>query len=234
MTASFAADLRTELDRVYQAFRAGTRTQGRAVLARYGGIRPGLLIDVYHVFLAGPVTLPALEALTRYWEPEAREQALADHVHMGVFTVDGNAIHLTDLGRDFALGFQAALGTGAAELWAASAALLPALNDTLATLLTVPGGPAFEAARRPYLPPDATLATQVTTRMGAFRYRRADLHAQAWAAAGHTAQSIRALEPGPERESVEAETNRLDAPSYSVLPEESRRALFATLTALPG
>ena len=45
-------------------------------------------------------------------------------------------------------------------------------------------------------------------RLAVLRYHRADPHAAAWQAAGHTVDTIRDLAAGPERERIEAETNR--------------------------
>jgi hypothetical protein len=48
-----------------------------------------------------------------------------------------------------------------------------------------------------------------------------------------TAAEIQALGPGPQREAIEAETNRLDAPVYEALDAEERLVLLGSLGALP-
>jgi hypothetical protein len=69
---------------------------------------------------------------------------------------------------------------------------------------------------------------------GTLRYHRADAHATAWTAAGHTATSITALPPGPPRATIEAETDRLAAPPYAALTADERLTLLADLAAVPG
>lgn len=48
-----------------------------------------------------------------------------------------------------------------------------------------------------------------------------------------TVDQIEAMGPGPEREAIEAETNRLDAPVYEALDAGGRLVLLASLGALP-
>ena len=71
-------------------------------------------------------------------------------------------------------------------------------------------------------------------RLGTLRYHRADAHAAAWAAAGHTASSIAALPAGPERLAIELETDRRAAGPYAALGAEERLTMLADLAALPG
>jgi hypothetical protein len=71
-------------------------------------------------------------------------------------------------------------------------------------------------------------------RLGALRYHRADAHAAAWTAAGHTALSIGELAAGPERLAIELETDRRAAGPYAALSADERLTVLADLAALPG
>jgi hypothetical protein len=84
-----------------------------------------------------------------------------------------------------------------------------------------------------YEPVDASPAVRLTTRLGALRHHRADAHRAAWQAAGLTAQQMRALPAGPERQAVEDATDRRDEPIYQVLDQGEKIELLAGLGALP-
>jgi hypothetical protein len=96
------------------------------------------------------------------------------------------------------------------------------------------GGSAFATTAPPYEPAGATARTRLLDRLGTLRYHRADAHAAAWAAAGHTARTIVELAPGPDREAIEAETNRLAGAPFAALTPDERLLLLADLAALPG
>ncbi|GAA3752767.1 hypothetical protein GCM10022225_41720 [Plantactinospora mayteni] len=95
-------------------------------------------------------------------------------------------------------------------------------------------GRAFEAVAPPYEPDGTPPGVLLLNRLGTLRYHRADAHAAAWQAAGHTARSIVALVPGPERLAIELETDRRAAGPYAVLTPPERLCLLADLAALPG
>jgi hypothetical protein len=86
-----------------------------------------------------------------------------------------------------------------------------------------------------YEPADASPAVQVTSRLGALRHHRGDAHRAAWAAAGLTLDELQALNAeSAQRQAIEDQTNRLDAPIYQALPERERWEFLALLGALPG
>nr|MDT0661835.1 hypothetical protein [Micromonospora sp. DSM 115978] len=97
-----------------------------------------------------------------------------------------------------------------------------------------PAGSAFAAMAPPYEPDGTPPALTLLNRLGTLRYHRADAHAAAWTAAGHTADSIADLDPGPERLAIELETDRRAAGPYTALSAAERLALLADLAALPG
>jgi hypothetical protein len=125
----------------------------------------------------------------------------------------------------------------AAELWSAhreTVAELSELAGRLVVAAAVTGGDAYAALAPPYEPPDASAGLLLHHRLAVLRYHRADAHAAAWQAAGYTADTIRGLAAGPERERIEAETNRGAGRPYATLSAAERSRLVSGLTVLPG
>ncbi|MDZ5446308.1 hypothetical protein U2F26_26840 [Micromonospora sp. 4G57] len=130
------------------------------------------------------------------------------------------------------------------ELWAGHddrvVRLVEALGRLLAYALVLAdaepavAGSAFAAMAPPYEPEGTPPGVLLLNRLGTLRYHRADAHAAAWRAAGHTAASIAELPPGAERLAIELETDRRAAGPYVVLTAEERLAMLADLAALPG
>jgi hypothetical protein len=96
------------------------------------------------------------------------------------------------------------------------------------------GGDAYAALAPPFEPPDASAELLLHHRLAVLCYHRADAHAAAWQAAGHTVDTIRDLAAGPERERIEAETNRGAGRPYATLAAAERSRLVSGLTVLPG
>ncbi|GAB3795360.1 hypothetical protein [Micromonospora zhanjiangensis] len=95
-------------------------------------------------------------------------------------------------------------------------------------------GSAFHALGPPYEPDGTPAGVLLLNRLSTLRYHRADAHAAAWTAAGHTARSISALPDGPERRAIELETDRRAAGPYRAIAPTERLELLADLAALPG
>ena len=171
---------------------------------------------------------------------------MTEELAQGIIVVDDSGTwSLTDSGRSLALALQRAVGVGAEESWAVRNVAtmpgldaLPRLSELLDRLLkagAATGGPAFKAMSPVYEPADASPAVEITCRLGALRHHRADAHRAAWGAAGLTIDELRALPAeSPQRQAIEDETNRLDAPIYEVLTEQERWEFLALLGSLPG
>ncbi|GIH06235.1 hypothetical protein Rhe02_43020 [Rhizocola hellebori] len=236
----YAALVRPVIDRVYTGVRAAARPRTRQVVEEFG-LDPGFIVSFYFGLLARPMPAEGFAAASSYIDPD-----MTDALAQGIATVDeSGAWHLTDTGRRLALALQRAIGEGAEEFWAVKNIptmpgldALPRLADLLGKLLAAgaaSGGPAFSALAPVYEPADASLGLQVTSRLGALRHHRADAHRAAWAAAGLTLGELRALPAESEqRQAIEADTNRRDAPIYEALDEEERWEFLALLGALPG
>jgi hypothetical protein len=149
--------------------------------------------------------------------------------------VDGGGFRATEPGHRFLAELyehRAATTTG---LWRDEPDRVVRLNGVLQRVLEVAaGGDAYAAMAPPFEPPAAAPGLLLLHRLSSLRYHRADAHAAAWAAAGLTAAQIVAMTTGPQRDAIEAETNRLAGPPYEVLTPDERIGMLADLAALPA
>lgn len=232
------------VDRVFRAGMAATSQGGAELCQRYGGPSAiGFLVD-FRTRLAAPggtVSAAQLAALTRYVDPTECQRILDKQVAHGmIHRHDDGGISATVRGRSFLVELYDLHARVTAELWAGHDERVRRLVGTLGRLLdaalTDPtcGDGAFRAMAPPYEPDGTPPGVLLLNRLGALRCHRADAHAAAWQAAGHTARSIVALPPGPERLAIELETDRRAAGPYAALSPPERLRLLADLAALPG
>jgi hypothetical protein len=233
---SYAALIRPVIDRIHVSLRHAARAEVRDWYASRGFV-PGVEIDVFYALLDHPIPEAALAARMVYvgFDPEAAARP-------GLVERAGGAWHLTGPGREVAVEADRILGRTAERLWsyrpspslpglAAVEAALP-LVERLLEAGQATGGPVFRALTPVWEPEGATAAARLVSRLEALRHHRADAHRAAWAAAGLTVDEIQALESGPVREAIEAETNRRDEPLYDALDVDERLVLLASLGAL--
>ncbi|PWU51983.1 hypothetical protein DLE60_24130 [Micromonospora globispora] len=245
----FAGLVAPAVDRAFVAGMLAGRDGGGAELSsRYGGpAATGFLVE-FRTRLAAPggaVDGPGFAAVTRYRDPAACQRALDKQVAHGMIqrAPDGGFC-ATERGLAFLAELYQVHGEVTEELWAGHddrvVRLVAALGRLLgyALLLAEAEGPgagsAFDAMAPPYEPEGTPPGVLLLNRLGTLRYHRADAHAAAWTAAGHTAASIVELPPGPERLAIEQETDRRAAGPYTVLTAEERLSMLADLAALPG
>lgn len=245
----FAGLVAPAIDRAFVAGMLAGRDGGGAELSsRYGGpAATGFLVE-FRTRLAAPggtVDGPGFAAVTRYRDPAACQRALDKQVAHGMIqrAPDGGFC-ATERGLAFLAELYQVHGEVTEELWAGHddrvVRLVTALGRLLGYALLLaetedPGaGSAFDAMAPPYEPAGTPPGVLLLNRLGALRYCRADAHAAAWTAAGHTAASIAELPPGPERLAIEQETDRRAAGPYTVLSGEERLTMLADLAALPG
>jgi hypothetical protein len=237
-----AALVAPAIDRLFVAGMAASRAGGGPELTqRYGGRAAiGYLID-FRTRLAAPggvVDAAGFAAVNRYRDPVQCQRALDKQVAHGTVhrRADGS-FEATDRGRAYLTDLYALHQVVTGQLWGERGERVARLVETLGELLsaaTASGGPAFGTMAPPYEPDGTAPEVLLLNRLGTLRYHRADAHAAAWTAAGHTAQSITLLRPGPERLAIEQETDRRAAEPYEVLSPEQRLAFLADLAALPG
>ena len=148
----------------------------------------------------------------------------------------GNAVALTDLGRSVVIGAFEVTQEFLGELWAGHeelvASLLPLADRACAAVATT-GGAAVRVVSPVYDPPNASPALRFAERLTPLRFHRFDAHADAWRSAGLTVDEVQALDPGPQLDRIEAETNRWAAAPYCALEPAERLDLLRGLEALP-
>ncbi|TDC00351.1 hypothetical protein E1091_05075 [Micromonospora fluostatini] len=244
----FAGLVAPAVDRAFVAGMLAGRDGGGAELGqRYGGpTATGFLVELRTRLAApgGTVDAAGFAAVTRHRDSAVCQRVLDKHVAHGMLhrRADG-AIWATDRGTAFLAEMYQVHGEVTEELWAGHddrvARLVEALGRLLAYALVTAEesdepSEAFHAVAPPYEPDGTPPGVLLLNRLGSLRYHRADAHAAAWTAAGHTAQTVDALPDGPERLAIELETNRRAAGPYAVLTADERLAMLADLAALPG
>ncbi|ROO52246.1 hypothetical protein EDC02_7162 [Micromonospora sp. Llam0] len=234
------------VDRVHRAAMAAADTAGAELRQRYGGpAAVGYLVDL-RTRLAAPAGLvdaAGFAAVTRYQDSASCQRVLDKQVAYGMLVrhPDG-ALRATERGGAFLTDLYALHATVTGQIWGAEhAARLVRLVELTGRLLAAAladsdtgGQDAFRAVAPPYEPEGTPAGVLLLNRLTVLRYHRADAHAAAWAAAGHTARSIVDLPPGPARLAIEQETDRRAAGPYQALEPEQRLTLLADLAALPG
>ncbi|MEV0153542.1 hypothetical protein AB0H57_07345 [Micromonospora sp. NPDC050686] len=246
----FAGLVAPAIDRVFVAGMLAGRDGGGAELSqRYGGpAATGLLVE-FRTRLAAPggvIDGSGFAAVTRYRNPAVTRRNLDKHVaHGTVVRRPDGGFTATERGADFLAEIYQVHAEVTEELWAGHddrvARLVEAAGRLLAYALLradepdAEPAPAFAAMAPPYEPEGLAPGVQLLNRLGALRYHRADAHAAAWTAAGHTVTSVAELPLGlPERRAIEQETDRRAAGPYTALTAQERLEVLADLAALPG
>ncbi|MEH0936801.1 hypothetical protein [Micromonospora psammae] len=245
----FAGLVAPAVDRTFVAGMLAGRDGGGAELSqRYGGpAATGFLVE-FRTRLAAPggtVDGPGFAAVTRYRDPATCQRALDKQVAHGMIArrADGG-FTATERGAGFLAEIYQVHGEVTEELWAGHddrvLRLVEAFGRVLGYALLLAEEPdaepgaAFATMAPPYEPEGTPPGVLLLNRLGTLRYHRADAHAAAWTAAGHTAASVVELPDGPERHAIELETDRRAAGPYAALTAEERLTVLADLAALPG
>lgn len=245
----FAGLVAPAIDRAFVAGMLAGRDGGGAELSqRYGGpAATGFLLE-FRTRLAAPggtVDEAGFAAVTRYRDPVDCRRALDKQVAYGMIHrgPDGG-LSATERGLAFLAEIWQVHAEVTEELWAGHDDRVLRLVEALGRVLTyalvlaeeegADTGAAFAAMAPPHEPDGTPPGVLLLNRLGTLRYHRADAHAAAWTAAGHTAASVVALPPGPEQLAIELETDRRAAGPYTVLTADERLAMLADLAALPG
>jgi hypothetical protein len=237
---AFAGLVAPAIDRVFRSAIALPRPHTREVALRYcDGRVPGPLVE-FRTALGWPgrtVTPSHVAAVLRYRDPDELRPAVAGHVDGGLLEVDPDGgFRATGRGRDFLGELLAVQGTVLSEHWRGHEVRMDRLVEVTGRVLAeagATGGEAFAAMAPPYEPAGTVPPALLLNRLGTLRYHRADAHAAAWQAAGLTAAQIQTMPAGPERATIEAETDRLAAPPYAGLALDEKFVLLADLAALP-
>lgn len=235
------------VDRTFRAaMLAGYNGGGAELSQRYGGAAAsGFLVDLRTRLAApgGAVDGAGFAAITRYRDPIACRRAVDKQVAHGmIYRSPDGALSATERGAAFLTELYQVHAEVTEELWSGHDERVARLTAALGRLLTyalvlADGGrdwAAFTAMAPPHEPDGTPPGVLLLNRLGTLRFHRADAHAAAWTAAGHTASSVTALPAGPERLAIELETDRRAAGPYAALDGEERLSMLADLAALPG
>jgi hypothetical protein len=239
----YAADVAPVIDRVHAGFHQRT-----AVAFRTSGVeRPpqaGILLSLRFAFERRPLPMTVVKAAFRYVPSDEVTAAVTDLSAAGWLRVDQGSVaptsrttswieSLYDLHASVADSWWAPSGVDLATLAALAGRLLTAAASSRENGLSELEVNVFPALSPPYERPGDPAGLVLFNRLAVLRYHRADAHAAAWSAEGLTADQMQALEPGEQRDRIEAETNRLASPPFAVLSEADRQAFLAALRALP-
>jgi hypothetical protein len=236
------------MDRIVGAGLAAGRVAEVELGQRYGGpAAAGFLVE-FRARLAAPggaVSGAGFSAVTRYRDGATCQRMLDKQVAHGMIhrRMDGS-FSATERGAAYLAEVYRLHAEVTGQLWAGHGERVGQLVETCGRVLTaalVAGeedeagpGPAFTTMAPPHEPDGTPAEVLLLNRLDALRHHRADAHADAWTAAGHTPRSIVTRAPGPERLAIELETDRRAAVPYAVLAPAERLAMLADLAALPG
>jgi hypothetical protein len=238
--ARCAALVTPQIERLTFAVIHASIARAGPMVARYGV--PLDAIDIVGQLRTGlavrPVSAAGLAAVYRYRDADQVRRSLGTLASAGIIEQAGDgAIRATDTGRALLAVMYESGAEAAAGLWSAQRETVADLNELAGRLVVAAaasGGGAYAAVAPPYEPPGASPGLLLHHRLAVLRYHRADAHAAAWQAAGQTVDTIRGLSDGPERERIEAETNRRAGLPYATLSDAERSRLVSGLTGLPG
>ena len=178
----------------------------------------------------------ALRACERYISDPTYDAAVAELLSASVIETRGQTVALTAAGRQVALEVHDALAAEVNERWGSGTDFseLERLTRSAVDAAAETGGLSFSVMAPPYEPPGSTSASRSAEHLNCLRIHRGDAHIRAWTAAGLTVEQILALGPGPDRDAIEQETNRIAGTPYEALAPEERGLLLEALRALPG
>jgi hypothetical protein len=235
-TALVAVEIARSRDPIIAGVRG--RTMAAGVPGRLGLSQPGmqLLPFLRNMLPDRSVSLDALRACELYIPDPTYNSALAELVSASLVDISDSTVVLTDGGREVARETHDLLAAEVNELWGRDPnfADLERITRMLVDAAAGTGGLAFSVMAPPFEPPGSTSGSRCAENLNCLRVHRGDAHIEAWTSAGFTVEQIQALDPGPERDAVEQETNRLASKPYATLDSDERSLLLEAVRALPG
>jgi hypothetical protein len=236
----FAAIVAVEIDRTRFPIVDGVRDRllANGLPQRHSLSMAGLQLLPFfrHLLPDRSVSRAAVRACGRYIPDDTFDAGWAELDSAGLIQCSGSAVALSERGRAVAREMHDALVVEVNRLWGSDAALadLERLAQRALEAAAATGGPAFSVMAPPFDPPASTTGSRAAERLSCLRIHRSDAHAEAWAAAGLTAEQAPALGPGPQRDAIEQDTNRRASAPYEALAPGERGSLLGMLGGLPG
>src|SRR5664279_3388020 len=233
LTAPVIDRLRLAIHRATQGWAAG--------MARERGLdRPmGMVIGNLRNLAPGRVIArSSVLSVFVYQGPSVVNSGIDGLIRAGLLNdVGDDLVCLSERGVELAAEIHARGDEVAGELWSGQDQRVAVLADLASRALraaAADGGDAFAVMVPLAEPPRATEAALLAERLTGLRFHRFDAHVAAWRSAGLTVDDIKNLPRGPERNTIELDTNRRAATAYEVLDPAERLDFLAGLAALPG
>jgi hypothetical protein len=234
--ASVAGAIAPIIDRlrigIATRMRAGTVELALAAgLGMEGGRTFAMLRNTHE---ARPVVIDDLRAVFTYMPPDAVQAGIDELVEAGFVDCEDTTLALSNSGRELMAKFVAVSGDVTQELWGAAPSIehLAGLTSRVFEEAKATAGPTFGVVA-PFEPPaDAPVPSRLAEHLTALRFHRYDCHIAAWRDAGLSAAEVAALSDGPQRDAIEATTNRCAGVPYAAITERERFELVAGLGSL--
>ena len=238
MSAEYAAAIAPEFDRIRIAIVRGV-TPRVGPLAAEVGMAPETGMYFAMLRLLGPgqaASLDGFRTLFVYQPAAATAGALDDMEVNGLITIADNSLRLTDGGVAAIERILAITSDVVEEMWRGEDVdfgRLRAITGKAIDAAAPTGGPAFSVLAPMYEPEGMALSARVAETLSPLRFHRFDAHIAAWRAAGLTVAEVQALEDGPVKDAIEADTNERAAAAYATLTDDERTTLLDGLRSLP-
>ena len=227
------------IDRIRNAI-AGLLRDGLVGLAQELGVDAGgaRTMAMLRNLSDRSVSRAGVQAVLRYVPPAEVDAGIATATAAGLLEELPDAtLRVTARGADVVCRLYEAGSDVVTGLWSGHVERIDALLGLTQRALDaayLTGGPAVAVMAPPREPAGAPAAMVLAERLTPLRFHRFDAHVAAWQAAGLSVEEVQALGPGPVRDGIERETNRLAAPPYAALDPSERLELLGGLGALPN
>ncbi len=237
--ATFAALIAPVIDRVAISVHNAIDKAAVAALRGNNRFHPAALALFAPTIAAGTISGYEYRELTRYQHFGSSEEFMQGLADRGAVQLNAAGdIVATDAGRTVAIELVKQQSDAVDALFAplrkSHAHIRQALDSAVAAAAADETSTLAPYAKRGWLPTEASDAVHIWNNAVILRLHRSDAHAHAWAAEGLTPASVRALQPGPQRDAIEAETNTRAGVAWRPLGADERLQLLAGLAALPG
>jgi hypothetical protein len=236
MSAEYAATIAPELDRIRIAISRGAAATMGPIVAEFGlsAATAPVLAMLRNLAPTRRTTRAAIADVFIY-QDSAWSNALDALGDIGLIEASATEVALTPRGVSAidrlseAMAFFAASWDEAGVDFSARLALTAKAIDAAWTT----AGQAFSVMAPVYDQPHHPLSLRFAESLTPLRFHRFDAHIAAWRAAGLTLEAVNALEGGPLKDAIEADTNTRAGAPYAALAEAERRALLDGLRSLP-
>jgi len=234
----YAAAIAPEIDRVRIAIAHSIRDHfGPLMLA--AGVPPAAGQMLGMLRNLGPdrvVSRAAVDRVFIYQAAGSVDTALDELAAAGVVTHSETDVALTARGAEVIDRMYAITREIVGEMWRDVTHDFGELHTITAKAMDAAaqtGGLGYSLMAPLYEPPGATPTTRFAESLTPLRFHRFDAHIAAWMSAGLTVERAQALDDGPLKERIEADTNARAALPYAALTADERAILLDALRTLP-